>query len=535
LKLSVVIPTRERADLLDKCLETCALQEYEGVEFLVSDNMSADHTRDVVAKFQRRDARVRYVNPGSRLGMSEHWQFALSRAIGDYIMVIGDDDGLLPRGLSRVAALAAEFPEAETIFSPFHVFHYPSLPDPSTRGRWTACGGPYVQLRSSRDRLIGYINGWISYAELPGIYYGFVRRDLVAAAMQFGIRGLAPDVFLASYFAARTEKYLHTPSAFALAGVSSSSNGFAALHRKRDQSRAGLLRKESAIEIIEPIKCLSIPADASIALLQIDSLMKLKEGGLLPGGVRVDWGNHVANVRRELRAKIDNNPGDVAAELAELESALADRDATRSPEGGRGKQPAESLCRGVSDVWARGTYKTGRAPRRISDIQLGSALLARMVSDREARCSRFLVNFVPRIEGVYLNASPSRLVIELAYALRIIGCDLIYFCSADDTESGITALGLSAARRKRFQHILAHALQYYFDEVNGDIWATEVLERIRSPAQLADEDVKDRLATLMKATSPSIHRSRICRRSMDIVARTSFWSPVTAFAAVLPK
>src|SRR2546421_723250 len=44
-KITVIIPTRERCDVLGKTLATVVAQDYEAIEILVSDNFSADETR----------------------------------------------------------------------------------------------------------------------------------------------------------------------------------------------------------------------------------------------------------------------------------------------------------------------------------------------------------------------------------------------------------------------------------------------------------------------------------------------------------
>ena len=47
-KFTVIIPTRERCEVLWACLKTVTAQEYENLEIIVSDNVSADATVDVV-------------------------------------------------------------------------------------------------------------------------------------------------------------------------------------------------------------------------------------------------------------------------------------------------------------------------------------------------------------------------------------------------------------------------------------------------------------------------------------------------------
>ena len=73
---TILIPTMDRAATVVDTIRTCLSQEDENLRIIVSDNASTDDTMEVVRSFS--DARLSYINPGRRLGMSEHWEFALA-------------------------------------------------------------------------------------------------------------------------------------------------------------------------------------------------------------------------------------------------------------------------------------------------------------------------------------------------------------------------------------------------------------------------------------------------------------------------
>jgi len=97
-KFSVVIPTRERADTLSFTIQTCLNQKYDDYEIVVCDNCSSLETRQVVDSFASN--KIRYVRSDSPLSMSDNWELAVSKSQGEYIIVIGDDDGLLLHALN---------------------------------------------------------------------------------------------------------------------------------------------------------------------------------------------------------------------------------------------------------------------------------------------------------------------------------------------------------------------------------------------------------------------------------------------------
>jgi glycosyltransferase involved in cell wall biosynthesis len=98
VRFSVIIPTRNRAAYLQHCIQSCLTQEESADEILVCDNSSpeqAAHTQRVVNDFS--SFNVRYLPPDARpLNMTDNWNRAIQAAVGDYVTVLGDDDGLTP-------------------------------------------------------------------------------------------------------------------------------------------------------------------------------------------------------------------------------------------------------------------------------------------------------------------------------------------------------------------------------------------------------------------------------------------------------
>ena len=101
VKFTIIIPTRERADVLVHSLHTVVAQDYEDLTIIVSDNFSQDNTKQVVDSFH--DPRIKYINTGRRVSMSHNWEFALSHVKDGWVSIIGDDDGLMPGALTTVA------------------------------------------------------------------------------------------------------------------------------------------------------------------------------------------------------------------------------------------------------------------------------------------------------------------------------------------------------------------------------------------------------------------------------------------------
>ena len=103
MKISIIIPTRERAQYLRFSLQTALGIQDENLEILVCNNASCDNTEAVIKSFS--DPRIRYVNTGSRVSMRENFNNALKHSSGEYVIFFGDDDGIVPSQFKYLRAL----------------------------------------------------------------------------------------------------------------------------------------------------------------------------------------------------------------------------------------------------------------------------------------------------------------------------------------------------------------------------------------------------------------------------------------------
>jgi glycosyltransferase involved in cell wall biosynthesis len=97
---SVVMPTRDRAQLLPFAIRSVLDQTFVDFEIIVSDNFSLDSTAEAARSFG--DERVKYFRSRSSLSINESWEFALSHATGQYVTFLSDDDAYAKVFLERL-------------------------------------------------------------------------------------------------------------------------------------------------------------------------------------------------------------------------------------------------------------------------------------------------------------------------------------------------------------------------------------------------------------------------------------------------
>lgn len=99
-KVTVAIPTFNRASLLDQTIESVLGQSHINIELIVSDNFSSDNTSDIVASYQ--DERIVYFRQARNLGMVGNWNFCLEHATGEYFLLLSDDDLLAKSAIENL-------------------------------------------------------------------------------------------------------------------------------------------------------------------------------------------------------------------------------------------------------------------------------------------------------------------------------------------------------------------------------------------------------------------------------------------------
>ena len=112
-RVSVLLPTYDRASLLRGVLAGLLSQPMGDIEIIVMDDGSEDDTQAVVASFQ--DSRIRYFFR-NRTGASANLNEALSLSTGAYVLVVHDHDIYDPEMLTEFAAALDRNPTAALAF-----------------------------------------------------------------------------------------------------------------------------------------------------------------------------------------------------------------------------------------------------------------------------------------------------------------------------------------------------------------------------------------------------------------------------------
>lgn len=118
-RVTVFIPTYNRAGLLPEAIKSVLGQTYDDFKLVVSDNASDDSTPQVVASFD--DPRLEYVRQPENLGLLGNHNWFLQRIETDYALILADDDLVYPGALERSVAELDRLPRAGVVHADFDV------------------------------------------------------------------------------------------------------------------------------------------------------------------------------------------------------------------------------------------------------------------------------------------------------------------------------------------------------------------------------------------------------------------------------
>jgi cellulose synthase/poly-beta-1,6-N-acetylglucosamine synthase-like glycosyltransferase len=116
-RVTVTIPTYNRAHLLGGAIQSVLRQSFSDLELFVSDNASTDGTPEVVASFH--DSRLHYVRNPTNIGVHANLSRGFGFGTAPYVTVLQDDDVMLPENLCRKVLVLERHPHVDWVHSAF--------------------------------------------------------------------------------------------------------------------------------------------------------------------------------------------------------------------------------------------------------------------------------------------------------------------------------------------------------------------------------------------------------------------------------
>ena len=117
---SILIPSFNRPGFISQAIESIIANTFNDFEIIVSDDRSPriDEIKKAINPFIES---VKFIELPANIGMSNNWNYLVEQARGRYILIMGDDDILLKKTLSRLKQYILEYPNHDLFAFGFNV------------------------------------------------------------------------------------------------------------------------------------------------------------------------------------------------------------------------------------------------------------------------------------------------------------------------------------------------------------------------------------------------------------------------------
>lgn len=231
MRFSVLLPTRNGGAFLENCLHSVLEQNYSDFELVVSDNANSDSTPDILRAFAG-DPRLKILRQEQPLPVHENWTATFENSRGDYVLMMGDDDYLLPGTLARLDQTLKRYEDPDCVLFNGYSYVTPDTIGDSTPSYWAPYHFTYGSELSAE--------GVIGHNERQSIVRDmFQFRQRIPLNMQttlFSRRAAAvvpggvfqppfPDHFLLNALLISANKWVFLPERMVIVGMSPKSFG----------------------------------------------------------------------------------------------------------------------------------------------------------------------------------------------------------------------------------------------------------------------------------------------------------------------
>jgi glycosyltransferase involved in cell wall biosynthesis len=246
--ISFLLPTRDRLPYLKLAIETVRRQDSGDWEIVVSDNDSSDDVAGHVASLQ--DPRIHYARTPRLLPVTENWNAALAMSSGDYVLMLGDDDGVLPGYVTHMRTLIDRFQQPDLIYSGALLFTYPGV-DPDCPAGFLAAnthgeffGDAHDPFLLGREQALAAVRRSLDFhlAFNFNMQLSLVSRRLIEEMSPQGdfYQSAFPDFYASCAAMLCAQRTVADPGERVVIGVTPKSYGFFHLNQQESEGRAFL-------------------------------------------------------------------------------------------------------------------------------------------------------------------------------------------------------------------------------------------------------------------------------------------------------
>ena len=131
VKYSVLLPTYNKLEYLKYTIKSVLDSNYQNFELVISNDFSTDGTEEYLSTLN--DKRVKIIKPPFKLTQTKNYEFLLTFARGEWVTIIGDDDGLLPFFFEKLDKIIEDFKDINLIHTKPSMYYWENVALRNTR------------------------------------------------------------------------------------------------------------------------------------------------------------------------------------------------------------------------------------------------------------------------------------------------------------------------------------------------------------------------------------------------------------------
>ncbi len=231
MRLSILLPTRNGGHQLTDCVRSVLGQPDPDLELVVSDNASDEVTREVLDSFGD-DLRLKVFRQDEPLSVTDNWSAALEASTGDHVLLIGDDDCLLPGAVARMRALLEHYEQPDVLSFGAFGFAFPTAMAPGSPAYYSDPLFPYWAQLPARGVLPADLRARcvrdffrFEIRICPNLQTTLVSREALRSLRNGAFREPYPDFYAINALLLTAERWAHADENLVVVGISPKSFG----------------------------------------------------------------------------------------------------------------------------------------------------------------------------------------------------------------------------------------------------------------------------------------------------------------------
>lgn len=257
IKFSVLIPTRNRLDLLKEAIASVRSQSYDNWELIVSDNCSDDDVEGYLHLLG--DDRIIYYRQPATVSVTDNWNTANDMATGDYMIMLGDDDALVPDALEILEKRIADgHPQVISFMA--YLYLQPNV-DPHEKTGDVNLINPFSLINFTEGQTLSLdwrrrvIKKCLSFERAIGYNMQFYcySKEMVRILQGYGkfYEPPYPDYYTTSMCMLLAENFVYIPKVLAVIGITPKSYGY--YYRNNIEREGMTFHKEENYRLYAPL------------------------------------------------------------------------------------------------------------------------------------------------------------------------------------------------------------------------------------------------------------------------------------------